>query len=67
MSKYEKALRRILDMDFGVYPKAVHDPDDIVGYEKRTPYMEGWNAASIEHLKEIVHIFKELKIDTSDW
>lgn len=61
----KKALRRALDIDLGIYPEEIHSPSR--GYEKRTPYMNGWNDAVIAHAEEIEAIFSDLKIDTSDW
>ncbi len=66
MNKHEEALKRILDIDLGIYPKSIHDPKG-GGYEERTPYMEGWNAAVMECTKELIVIFKDLEIDTSGW
>ena len=67
MDKYKEALIRILDIDLGIFPESVHTQSGKGGYKKRTLYMDGWNAASIAHAGEIVMIFKELGIDTSDW
>ncbi len=67
MNKYEKALRRVLDIDLGVYPKSVHGGTEDVNYNERSPYKDGWNDAVIEHAKELILIFKELEIDTKGW
>ena len=55
-------LRLALDAatDVGVYPAAVIGGDN--PYDKRTEYMEGWNAASMEALHE-AHKW----IKTGDW
>ncbi len=66
-NKYEEALKRILDIDLGIYPKAIYAPPGEYSYKRRTLYMDGWNNASVQHAEEIANIFDELGIDTSDW
>lgn len=55
-------LRLALDAatDVGVYPAAVIGGDN--PYDKRTEYMEGWNAATTEALHEACKWIK-----TGDW
>jgi hypothetical protein len=54
-------LIEILDDDIGVYPKAFTGK-----YEKRTEYMEGWNAAVIEQCKHIIQIFDDYGVSVMD-
>lgn len=57
-----KRLRLALDAatDIGIYPKSVIGGDR--PYEKRSDYMEGWNAAQLASLEAIIE-----QLEEGDW
>jgi len=59
--KLKIAIVKILDIDLGIYPKSITG-----GYNHRTPYMNGWNAASIKHIEGVEKAIKEAGIQISE-
>lgn len=57
-----RRLRRALDAatDVGIYPRRIVGGD--APYDKRTEYMEGWNAASITSVKKVTKMLSD-----GDW
>lgn len=60
-----KILKQIIGVLYdacpGMYPKA-----HVGKYEKRTPYMEGWNAALIAHTRETNNILSDFGVELYD-
>ena len=50
----KKTINDIIDIDQGIYPKSVEGSKN--DYEKRTPYMDGWNEAVIENMKMVCKV-----------
>lgn len=61
----KKALQEIMDIDIGVYPKAVHGTEKN-DYLERTPYMNGWNEATVAFVHEIIQVLEDNKITIYD-
>ena len=53
----------LLDIEVGIYPKKVVGKN---GYEKRTEYMEGWNAGVLATIKEICESLDDLGVEVTE-
>lgn len=54
----EVLVGQLMDLDVGIHPKSISGV-----YEKRTEYMEGWNAACIASSKEMCELFNDIGIE----
>jgi len=54
----------IIDVDIGIYPKAVVGGTD--PYEKRDAYKNAWNNAAIEYYNELVKVLRKYDIQIKD-
>lgn len=54
----KKTINDILDIDQGIYPKSIQGSKNN-DYEKRSPYMDGWNDALIEHMKMVCKVLNK--------
>lgn len=54
----KKVIDELISIDQGIYPKSI-EGSNYTDYQKRTPYMEGWNAALIEHMEMVCKILDE--------
>jgi len=58
----KKALFDMLDaIDVGIYCKAVKSGNK--AYDKRTPYMEGWNENQMAMLRLMISVLKKYNIE----
>jgi len=61
----KKVIDELIDIDQGIYPKSI-EGSNYTDYKKRTLYMEGWNAALIEHMEMVCKILDENDVEVLD-
>jgi len=62
----KKTLQDLLDIDQGIYPKAVVTDEKHKGYKKRTEYMNGWNDALMENMEKFCDVLEKNGVEVYD-